>query len=48
MKKSILFLCVFIMCLLVMKAENRPVIIHNNGWQDHGGFIMADMPDAVY
>ena len=48
MKKSILFLCVFIMCLLVMKAENRPVIIHNNGGQDHGGFIMADMPDAVY
>ena len=48
MKKSILFLCVFIMCFLVMKAENRPVSIHGQGGQDHGGFIMADMPDAVY
>lgn len=30
MKKSILFLFVLTMCFLVVKADNRPVVIHGN------------------
>ena len=49
MKKSILFLIVFTVCFLVAKADNRPVVIHgNNGGHNHGGYVIADWPDAVY
>ena len=48
MKKSILILFVFTLCFLVMKADNRPVVIHNNGGHGHGGYVIADWPDAVY